>query len=108
TYEFSSSKMTNLIKISDKFYEVPLKETTRTPYSTLTKILFKNVYAMQFNNGFHVVGLPIKQIIDFLFKKQSAVKNDTIHVNSECDDSRSELQNMQREYDVQFEHSART
>src|SRR5699024_5221717 len=35
TYEFSSSKMTNLIKIYDKFYEVPLKETTRTPYSTL-------------------------------------------------------------------------
>ena len=108
TYEFSSSKMTNLIKISDKFYEVPLKETTRTPYSTLTKILFKNVYAMQFNNGFHLVGLPIKQIIDFLFKKQSAVKNDTILVNSKYDDFREELGKFQRKYNVEFEHSEGT
>src|SRR5699024_12469686 len=70
--------------------------------------LFKNVYAMQFNNGFHLVGLPIKQIIDFLFKKQSAVKNDTILVNSKYDDFREELGKFQRKYNVEFEHSEGT
>lgn len=104
THQFTSSKMSNLIKISDKFYEVPLKETTQTPYSTITKILFENVYAMSFNNSGYYVDLPIKQIIDFLFKEQNAAKNDTILVNSKYDNFREELGIFQRKYNVEFEH----
>lgn len=108
TYKFSSSKMTNLINISDKFYEVPLEETTTTPYSTITKILFENVYFMQFNNSGYRVPLPVKQIINFLFKEQSAVKDETILVNLKYEEFREELESFQRKYNVAFEHSEGT
>lgn len=108
SYQFSCSKMSNLIKISDKFYEVPLIKTTQTPCSTIIKILFKNVYAMQSNNAYHHVSLPIKQIIDFLFKEQKTAKNDTVLVNSKYDDFREEFRDFQRKYNVEFEHSEGT
>jgi len=108
THKFSSSKMTNLITIFDKFYEVPQEETTKTPCSTLTKILFENVYFMQFDNSDYQVALPIKQIIDFLFKEQSDVRDNSILLNSKYENFRKELGDFQKKYNVEFEHSEGT
>ncbi|KKK33942.1 hypothetical protein WN59_10080 [Salinicoccus sediminis] len=107
-HEFENQKLRNIEEVSEKLYEIPLKETSSIKNESIANTLSTGFYALEYDDSQDDFPLSTNRLLVFLYAEKERVYRSGILDNEEYDPFIGEINRFMEEYDVEFEQSEGT
>ncbi|WP_411843738.1 hypothetical protein [Salinicoccus sp. HZC-1] len=107
-YEFENKKVSNLKKVEDGLYEIPLKDSSTMENDQAADILADQFYELEYDETQHDFPLSTNRLFIFLFTEKEKLYRSSILSNRDYEGFIGKINQFKEKYNVEFEQSEGT